>query len=152
MEPDAVLGSLTEDGNSLKGIVDFGGSPVGLTIDPDGGDPHASVAVARWIVGHLKEIDVRAKAAAAASLLETYNEGWRNYQEADGKGQLSDVTNPPLSEARFIQRLHIDSLHVLGDSIWDLFYADDGMFWGHSIVVTSFTASEFTDLHVELFG
>ena len=50
-----------------------------------------------------------------------------------------------------MSRLKLKSVCFLGATGCDLLFDDDGMFWGHSVVVSTFDAAE-TWSHVELFG
>lgn len=152
VDDDPILGVLAEDDDRLTGTIPLGGLSVSLTIDADGGDMSAAVSVARSIAATLEECDRTARTAAAAALLVIYNDGWRRYQETLEDGSLRDVAHPQLSAAEFMSRLRLTAVTVLGDGICDLFYADDGMFWGHSVVVSSFDSRQFGDLHVELSG
>ena len=40
----------------------------------------------------------------------------------------------------------------MGPDSYTIHYGDDGMFYGHSIFVTSFDVLAFLDAHAELFG
>jgi hypothetical protein len=67
-------------------------------------------------------------------------------------GSLKAVSNPELSEAEFEAKLSLNAVNVTGDRMIDLFYDDDGMFWGHGVVVTSLNGTDFNEAHAHLFG
>jgi hypothetical protein len=108
--------------------------------------------LAAEVVGRLVELDKLAKRIAVADLRETYNNGWNEYDEAQEDGSLKTVTNPQLSEAEFEAKLSLRAVNVTGDLMFDFFYDDERMFWGHSIVVNSLKGVDFSEAHAELFG
>ena len=149
---DPVLGTLREEEGRLEGEVPFAGKPVSLRVDPDNGDINDALATARGIVSSLADIDRKARQAAAAKLLDKYNDGWRTYEEVAEDGKLVDVENPVLSREEFMARLSLYAVNVMGKESCDLFYNNEGMFWGHSVVVGFFDPPHFEDIHVQLFG
>ena len=149
---DPVLGTLHEEEGRLEGEVPFAGNAVSLRVDPDGGDINEALATARGLVSSLADVDRKAREAAAAKLLAKYNDGWRTYEEVAEDGNLVDVENPVLSGEEFMARLSLYALNVAGKDTCDLFYNNEGLFWGHSVVVGFFDASRFDDIYVRLFG
>ena len=149
---DPVLGTLHEEEGRLEGEVPFAGNAVSVRVDPDNGDINDALATARGLVSSLADVDRKAKEAAADKLLDKYNNGWRTYDEVAEDGTLVNVENPVLSGEEFMARLSLYAVNVTGKDTCDLFYNNEGMFWGHSIVVGSFDASHFADIHVQLFG
>ncbi len=111
----------------------------------------ATVDVAASVVRELASLDARAKQVAAAELTETYNNGWNEYDEAQEDGTLKAVSNPKLTQAEFIGKLTLNAVNVTGNMVC-LFYDDENMFWGHSVIVTSMDGVAFTDTHAEIFG
>lgn len=148
---DAVIGPLVEKDGVLRGGIVHNGRSVSVTLDLDGEPRDGPLELARVVVSSLPETDRRAREAAATDLLSTYNEGWRHYQETAEDGQYIDVSQPILTVTEFSSRLELDSILVTGDEICELIYNDDGMFWGHSVVVSSFDAAQ-TWKRVTLFG
>ena len=136
----------------LRTSVEYGSHLLVLTVDREDSTGQSSLALLATIIASLSRLDERARQAASASLLTTYNESWREYQEATGGGRFRDVTGPELDRSRFEQRLSLTSVSVTGPDTCAFGYDDDGLFWGHSVFVTSFDGAVFGDLHVELFG
>ena len=108
--------------------------------------------LARVVVTALERIDEKARQAAARDLLANYNQNWREYQRADGKGGFIDVSDPELTEEQFSSRIPLTSVSITGSKTCCLGYDDRNLFLGHSIFVTSFNGIEFSDVYVELFG
>lgn len=100
----------------------------------------------------IREPDKLAKRIAVAELREAYNNGWNEYDEARPDGSLKTVSNPPLSEAEFAAKLSLNAVNVTGDRMIDFFYDDEGMFWGHSVVVNSLNGTDFSEAHGEISG
>lgn len=111
-----------------------------------------TLALAAEVVRRLPELDRIAKQVAVADLCEIYSKGWNEYDEVQEDGSLKAVSNPQLSEAEFEARLSLSAVNVTGDRVIDLFYEDEGMFWGHVIVVTSLQGVDLNDARAELFG
>jgi hypothetical protein len=152
---DEVLGTLLPDERSdgaLNGAISYRGKRLPLHVEPEEGDLSLPIALARALVGSLSTFDQKARKAAAAALLTTYNESWREFSKAREDGTMVDVSNPPLSESEFMARIELESLEVGGKDICSLWYADGGLFAGHSIFVTSFDGEKFSDLDASLFG
>jgi hypothetical protein len=152
---DTTLGELTQDErcpSTLKGLVAYGGSRIALQVDPDGGSMAECLALARDFVTALEAVDQKARQAAARDLLTNYNQNWREYRQGDGKGGVTDVSDPALTEEQFVSRITLTSLSVTGSRSCSLGYDDNNLFWGHFIFVTSFDGVEFSDVYVELFG
>jgi hypothetical protein len=111
-----------------------------------------SIILAVDVVQRLAELDKLAKRAAAADLRETYNNGWNDYDEVQDDGSLKSVCNPQLSEDEFEAKLSLNAINVSGAQVVEFFYADENMFWGHTVMVISFSGIDFSDAHAELFG
>lgn len=111
-----------------------------------------TLELAAEVVRCLPELDKIAKQIAVADLRETYNHGWNEYDEIQEDGSLKAVSNPQLSEAEFEAKLSLNAVNVTGDRMIDFFYEDEGMFWGHSVVVNSLKGVDLSEAHAELFG
>ncbi len=134
------------------GTLTFNGRKVDLRVDPDGVPKEECMASALQAVRALSELDVKAKAAAAAELLPNYNQNWRHFSQTKADGTFEDVHEPELTASSFKQRLTLTSIEAMGNDCYTLFYSDDNMFAGHSVVVTSFDGLEFSNSSAELFG
>jgi hypothetical protein len=111
-----------------------------------------TLELAAEVVRRLPELDKSAKQIAVADLRETYNNGWNEYDEVQEDGSLKAVSNPQLSEAEFEAKLSLGAVNVTGDRVIEFFYADEGMFWGHSVVVNSLKGVDLSEARAELFG
>ena len=89
-------------------------------------------------VRHLLASISRAKEFAAADLLETYNDSWREPGE------------PKLTQDQFGEALQLTAVQVLDEpGAANVFFSDDDMFGGHSVVVNFDDADPS---YVTLFG
>ena len=67
-------------------------------------------------------------------------------------GSTVETHDPELVPADFKARLQMICLEVMGTDCYTFFYDDDGLFAGHTVVVTSFDGPRFADASAELFG
>src|SRR5262245_46550746 len=133
-------------------IIRHGSSDIKVGLIRDDQTLETTLKLAAEVVSRLAELDELAKRVAARDLRETYNSGWNEYDEAQEDGSLKTVSNPQLSEAEFEAKLSLRDVNATGDRMIEFFYDDERMFWGHSIVVSSLTGTDFTDAQAELFG
>lgn len=149
----SVLGDIIV-GNALDGGVakiSYNDETIEIWIIPDEISFHATIEVAASVVQHLRQYDANAKEVAASELTEEYNSGWNEYRELQEDGSWKDVSLPKLSKEEFGRKLKLKSINVTGVMI-GLFYDNDNMFSGHSIIVTCMDGLNFNDIHAELFG
>ncbi len=148
-----ILGDITQENNNGDGVacVSYGGRTIEIRIIADEIPYEATVDVAASVVKDLRNLDVRAKQVAASELTETYNSGWNEYDETQEDGTLKAVSNPKLTQEEFVSKLTLNAVNVTGNML-NFFYDDEGMFWGHSVIVTSMDGTAFTDTHAEIFG
>lgn len=149
---DAVLGKVREARNGSRVATPMiAGREVRITIEVQGEDVQKSLDFARALVGSAQQHDRSARDVAAVDLLDTYNDNWREYQEIESDGAAVDVSNPELSAEEFVNRLILVAVHIWGENRCEFFYNDGGLFWGHSVVVTTRDAgATWTD--AQLFG
>lgn len=146
-----ILGDIPrEDGDGVA-RVPYRGQTIDMRIIADELPYDAAVDVAASVFKDLANLDARAKQIAACELTDTYNSGWNEYDEAQEDGTLRPVSNPKLTQEEFASKLTLNAVNVTGDMI-DLFYDDEGMFWGHSVIVNSMDGTAFTDTHARIFG
>lgn len=148
---DPVLGALADTGGRYHTTRELAGHSVSVVIDPDGESTEATMKFARVIVRALKKICRLAKQAASERLLETYNTGWREFDEAGEDGEIVTRSRRVLTATGFERRLVLSDVTVLGPAHCSLYFADGDLFWGHTVVVTTFDAAA-TWGHVELSG
>lgn len=129
-----------------------------INISRDSQSLEVAISLAAEVVRRLPDLDKLAKQVATRSLRDTYNEYWREYDEVQEDGSLETVTNSELSEAEFEAKLSLKSVSVSvsgdgdGDGGIDFLYHDDGMFDGHSIVVSPLEGLDFSTARATLFG
>jgi hypothetical protein len=138
---DEVLGPLTwnTDLDWWEGRVELSpGHPLSLSLsveDEDAtADPVREIAHGRRILLFLREHEPEARLVAADELLEIYNAEWNEGE--------------PLDEEEFMDRLTLDDVNVSFDGSAELFYLDDGLFAGHTVVVTVDANGNFADADV----
>ena len=150
-----ILGEVElSNGNPFDAVakIKYSSRDISLGVSRDAQSLETSLALASDVVSDLPSLDKLAKQVAAKDLLQTYNNGWNEYDEVQEDGTLKSVINPQLSERGFEAKLSLREVHITGEGTVDFFYDDEGMFWGHTIVVTSFDGTDFTNAHAEFFG
>lgn len=149
------LGNLATDENepdSLKGNLAFGGRNIPLSISPDDKSLDQAIALAVEIVMSLEEYDRLSKETIVKDLLETYNSGWNEYDEVQEDGSITAVVNPKLTPDEFKNKMNLVGLSICGDCCVDLWYEDEGLFWGHSVFVGSLEGTNFASAQAQIFG
>jgi hypothetical protein len=148
-----ILGNITQENNKAEGVacVSHGARTIEVRITADQIPYDATMDVAALVVKDLPNLDARAKQVAASGLTETYNGGWNEYDEPQDDGSLRAVSNPKLTQEEFVSKLTLTAVNVTGNML-TFFYDDGGMFWGHSVIVTSMDGTAFTHAHAEIFG
>lgn len=149
-----ILGKITceKDSGEWTATIRCGSRDVNVRIIPDDQTFETTLRLAAEVVERLDELDKSAKRIAVADLRDTYNNGWNEYDEVQADGTLKTVSNPQLSDAEFEKKLSLNAINVTGDQMIDLFYDDENMFWGHSVVVNSLNGLNFSNATAELFG
>lgn len=150
-----ILGEVEiSDGHPFDAVatIRYGSRDIKVQISRDDQSLETSLNLAAEVVSRLSELDPIAKRVAANNLRETYNGGWNVYDEAQEDGSFKTVSNPELSESEFEAKLSLTAVNITGDQMIQFFYDDEGMFWGHSIIVTSTTGTDFKDAYAEMFG
>lgn len=137
---------------SLTGTLQFDGREVVLRITPDDATIEQCLSSAVQALSALLDIDMKARDAAAKTLLSSYNENWRHYARTAEDGGIAEVDDPELSASDFKSRLTMTCLEALGTNCYTVHYDAGPMFAGHSVVITSFDGLLFADVHAELFG
>lgn len=154
LDVSAILENLKPDPN-LSGVlcasVTDGKDSFELRIDPDDQPVEDCLQAARKLLASIQEMNQRALSIASENLLDSYNESWREYSEMSKDGLYEDVSNPELKPSEFEANLKISSVSVIGQMV-EFLYSDNGLFAGHSVVVTSFDGLNFADTTAEIFG
>ena len=150
-----VLGEVDEtDCRPFDGVatVPFGSSGIQIRIVCDDQPFQVPLELAAEVVRRLPELDQLAKRVAVRDLRQTYNEGWKDYNEVQEDGSLKEVINAQLSETELEAKLSLEAVTVTGCEMVDFYYDDENMFWGHSVVVTSTDGVDLTRARAEFFG
>ena len=138
---DEVLGTLTwnADLDWWEGRVDLSaGHPVrlSLTVEEEDADvePAQEIAHGRRVLLFLRGHEPEARLVAADELLEIYNAEWNEGE--------------PLDDEEFMGRLTLDDVNVSFDGSAELFYRDDGLFAGHTVLVMVDANGNFADADI----
>jgi len=132
--------------------IEYESREIQIHISPDGQPFETTLKLAVEVVKRLKELDKTAKRIIVADLRDCYNSGWNEYDQVQQDGTLKTVKNPQLSERDFGAKFSLVEVNVGGNRMIDFIYEDSGLFWGHSVIVTSLSGTDFSDAEAELFG
>jgi hypothetical protein len=137
---DLILGPLTKNVklNGFDGSVSSRPEAITFTVVPDSDSLESTLAVARQFISQLHHYEALAKAKAAEFLLDECN-GYRD------SGHES-----PIERDDFISKLTLDSLVFRGATNVSVFFNDNDLFWGHTVIVECFDGQTFS--HATLFG
>jgi hypothetical protein len=150
-----LLGDVKEsDGNPFDAVatIRYGSRDVRFGFSGDGQPLETTLKLAAEVVRRLAELDELAKRVASRDLLEGYNDGWNEYDEAQDDGSFKTVSNPKLSETEFEAKLTLNAVNITGNVMIEFFYDDERMFWGHSVIVNSMNGTDFSQASGEIFG
>lgn len=91
-------------------------------------------SICNWLSSNLLSV----KAFAASRLKEIKNTSWLEGGEK------------PISEQDFIQKIELDAVNAYSEGSFDVFFNDNDLFLGHSIVVN--VSNNFTLKNAEIAG
>lgn len=111
-----------------------------LGLDDDKDTAQQSLAVLRRLLADLKNWDNKLRSFAADTLLDAANE----YQE-DAMGENESTSAEPITKEIFMRRMEIGELYIDGDGSIEVYFNDDDMFWGHTIMVNANISGEIED-------
>lgn len=149
------IGTIVKQPNSPfdgEATVSYRGRDIVISIDRDDQRLKASVEIAAELAGRLEGFDALAKQLAVRDLRDDYNNGWNEYEESQADGSFKTVIKPTLSETEFSANLTLTNVTVIGQQCIDMFYDDNKMFWGHSILITSLNGLDFKDAQAQMHG
>jgi hypothetical protein len=146
------LGLLEVDEKSARGALSIDGRKIPLRIGLDDKTFEEALSLATAIAGSLADYDQISKDIIAKNLLDSYNDGWNEYDEIQEDGSLKSVVDPKLSPAEFKRRFVLNGLDITGDRCVSLWYECGTLFWGHSVCVESLNGADFTNAMAQLFG
>lgn len=118
--PDLSGLHLVGDLGLYEATVELGGAPVELRVAPELNEDRARLGEILAAVARERE---RLLNAVVEDLLEDKNEGWLEEGES------------PLSAEEFRARLALAAVEIRAGGESELVLDDDGMFWGHELVV-----------------
>ncbi|HUG67036.1 MAG TPA: DUF2262 domain-containing protein [Pirellulaceae bacterium] len=147
-----ILGEIKRDSDDGAASIDYESRKIDVKIIPDGQPFETALKLAADVVARLGEYDMTAKQIIVKDLRGTYNSGWNEFDEVQEDGSLKAVTNPQRSAAEFEKRFSLVGINVTGNTVVTLFYEDSGLFWGHSVFVSSLNGMDFSDAHADFFG
>lgn len=135
-----VLGKLilNKDLNYFGTTVDWCGKNVGFSIN-DNIDENLSVAEELYRNRH--EWDRKAREFASKYLTDNAND-WK-YSEVENEEDFVEIT-----EKEFAERLEINDISLYNDGNFTIYYADDDMFWGHSVIVDGNIKTGFEEAYI----
>ena len=134
---DEILGKLTFDDNeTMKATVELSGHKVELLIEGDIDNDSINkkaIKITKDLIADFDRLDREMRAFAAGELTENAND-WLADSLEEGE------TAEDMTEAAFAERMVPECLSIFGiadnDIGYDMYYGDDDMFWGHTIIVS----------------
>lgn len=132
--------------------IEYDSRVIRIQIIPDDHAFETTLKLAVGVVERLNDLDKAAKRVIVAELRDRYNGGWNEYDQVQEDGSLKTVVNPQLSEDEFEGKFTLRAVRVSGSEVVSFSYDDSGLFWSHSVVVTSLTGTAFRDAQADLFG
>jgi hypothetical protein len=107
---------------------------ISVSVEDETAPPTVEVEQARRVLLRLREREAEARLVAAEELLAIYNDEWND--------------DDPISEEEFMARLTLDDLAVASDGSAELFYQDDNLFAGHTVLVSIGADGNFEDADI----
>jgi hypothetical protein len=142
----------SKQGDVFQMNVEQGGRCLSVSVDLDSASEESALAFAKAIAGSLASLEQAAKDVATRDLLETYNSGWNEYEQARDDGTFVSVLNPKLAPEEFKEQLFLTAVEVTGDDCVAFWFGATELFWGHSVIVTVFDGLDWESAGAALFG
>lgn len=108
--------------------VEWCGDNIKITLTADEDDVNELIAVAEEFYKNRQEWDRKIREYAAKELTELAND-WK-YSEVENEEDFVEIT-----EKEFAKRIETCDLSFDADGDFSVYYADDDMFWGHTVIV-----------------
>lgn len=137
---------------SFEARIESNGREIRVSIELDSIPLDEVLLVAADACSKIEELIATAENTAVRDLIGSFNEGWKDYDEVQDDGSIKAVVKPRLSSDEFKARLLLDCVSVLGDSCIDVWFHDSGLFWGHSVHVSSLEGVNFSNAEAQIFG
>lgn len=130
---DPLVGELQRiDAFSHGRALAIAGREVQLIIETGEGLTPEALAQARRLIVDPDEFAERAGRDASETLKELKNDTWTG-------------NDPPLEAAQLAERLSLEACEIAADGVATLYFADGGLFGGHSVVVYLDADGNFSD-------
>ena len=125
-----------DDYNRWSGTVTIGSNTVRVYIDAsdDGSEEMGISENARKAYGIISESQSQIREKACLDLLETYNQAWNQGAQIDAR--------------TFMDRPILEAITIYREGMAEIFFGDDDMFWGHSIIVSMNESGEFDSAYL----
>ena len=120
--------------------IEWCGGIAGFSISYEEDNINEILPVAEDFYRNRHEWDRKARKYASESLTELAND-WQ-YQEAEDENEVIEIT-----EKEFAERLEINDISFYSDGNFDIYYADDDMFWGHTVIVSGNIKAGFNEAY-----
>ena len=135
----AVLGKLilNKQLNCFETTVDWCGKNAGFSVNDNIDE---NLTTAEYFYRNRHEWDKKAREYASKCLTELAND-WQ-YQEAEDENEVIEITVKEFSE-----RLEINDITIYADGNFNIYYADDDMFWGHTVIVSGNISTGFNEAY-----
>jgi len=83
---------------------------------------------------HAERLVARDAQPCRLDLLETYNQAWNQGAQIDAR--------------TFMGRPILEAITIYSEGMAEIFFGDDDMFWGHSIIVSMNESGEFDSAYI----
>ncbi|MBD5159684.1 MAG: DUF2262 domain-containing protein [Ruminococcus sp.] len=135
----AVLGKLilNKELNWFETTVDWCGKNAGFSVN---NNIDENITDAEEFYRNRHEWDKKAREYASESLIELAND-WK-YSEVENDDDFVEIT-----EKEFAERLEINDIAFYADGNFNIYYADDDMFWGHTVIVSGNIRTGFNEAY-----
>ena len=128
---DEILGEMNVDGGDIEGEVEINGQKIyfGITVDDinDKETVEKLISKFRKFIEDFDKWDKEIRAFSAEKLTDNANDWLQDSLEDDE--EFVGIT-----EEKFAERMVLNSMGF-DENGFDVYYDDDDMFWGHSILV-----------------
>ncbi len=116
--------------------IEWCGGMVGISISCEDDDINECLPVAEEFYNNRQEWDRKIREYAAEQLTELANDWLADeYYEEDDESDEETEPVHEITEKEFAERIMICDISFDSDRNFTVYYADDDMFWGHSILV-----------------
>lgn len=130
---DEILGEMYE------GEITLNNQSYKVSIDLSDAEVIEAEKLVNVFFANVENLLQKAKECIAQKYLKLYNENWRFGEEDEGE----DVTKPELSTTEFMQNLDLDVIAFTGSEEVEVFFFDNDMFLGHSLIAGDFDGEQF---------